>query len=51
MEGVYALQALFERFPDLRLDGPPKRRALFTLHGYERMPVRLGQGAQAPERV
>jgi cytochrome P450 len=51
MEGVYALQALFERFPDLRLDGPPKRRALFTLHGYERMPVRLGQRAQAPEPV
>ncbi|MEU6190357.1 cytochrome P450 [Nocardia sp. NPDC047038] len=51
MEGVYALQALFERFPDLRLDGPLRRRALFTLHGYERMPVHLGQRAQAPEPV
>ncbi|WP_174184545.1 cytochrome P450 [Nocardia barduliensis] len=51
MEGVYALQALFERFPGLRLDGPPKRRALFTLHGYERLPVRLGQRAPAPEPV
>ncbi|WP_431967754.1 cytochrome P450 [Nocardia sp. bgisy134] len=47
MEGVYALRALFERFPDLRLDGPPQRRELFTLHGYERMPVRLGRRAEA----
>ncbi|WP_330228814.1 cytochrome P450 [Nocardia sp. NBC_00508] len=49
MEGVYALQALFERFPDLRLDGAPKRRELFTLHGYARMPVQLGRRAQAPQ--
>ncbi|WP_406265205.1 cytochrome P450 [Nocardia sp. NBC_00881] len=49
MEGVYALQALFDRFPDLRLDGTPQRRELFTLHGYERMPVRLGRRATAPE--
>ncbi|MEV0030824.1 cytochrome P450 [Nocardia sp. NPDC050793] len=47
MEGVHALRALFERFPDLRLDGPPQRRELFTLHGYERMPVRLGRRAEA----
>ncbi|GAA1586157.1 cytochrome P450 [Nocardia ninae] len=49
MEGVYALQALFERFPDLQLDGPPQRRKLFTLHGYEQLPVRLGRRAPAPE--
>ncbi|MFF0528848.1 cytochrome P450 [Nocardia amikacinitolerans] len=51
MEGVYALRALFERFPDLSLDGEPRRRSLFTLHGYERMPVRLGRRAvaKAPE--
>ncbi|WP_067479084.1 cytochrome P450 [Nocardia amamiensis] len=49
MEGGYALRALFERFPDLRLDGVPMRRNLFTLHGYERMPVQLGRRAQAPE--
>ncbi|QIS05849.1 cytochrome P450 [Nocardia brasiliensis] len=49
MEGVHALRALFERFPDLRLDGTPRRRELFTLHGYEQLPVRLGQRAQAPE--
>lgn len=45
MEGTYALRALFERFPDLRLDGAPRRRELFTLHGYSRMPVDLGRRA------
>ncbi|WP_280470684.1 cytochrome P450 [Nocardia farcinica] len=49
MEGVYALRALFERFPDLALAEPPHRRALFTLHGYERMPVHLGKRAAARE--
>ncbi|WP_227996365.1 cytochrome P450 [Nocardia australiensis] len=48
MEATYALRSLFERFPDLRLDGPPQRRNLFTLHGYERMPVRLGRRASSP---
>ncbi|MFC9439042.1 cytochrome P450 [Nocardia sp. NPDC057030] len=49
MEGVYALQSLFDRFPDLQLDGTPERRQLFTLHGYERLPVQLGRRALAPE--
>lgn len=49
MEGVYALRALFERFPDLALDGTPRRRRLFTLHGYEHMPVRLGRAAHAKQ--
>lgn len=49
MEGVYALQALFDRFPDLQLDGVPQRRKLFTLHGYEQLPVRLGRRARTPE--
>ncbi|MFB8278590.1 cytochrome P450 [Nocardia colli] len=49
MEGVYALQSLFDRFPDLQLDGAPERRKLFTLHGYERLPVALGRRALAPE--
>jgi cytochrome P450 len=48
MEATHALQSLFDRFPDLRLDGPPQRRKLFTLHGYERMPVRLGRRASTP---
>jgi cytochrome P450 len=47
MEATYALRALFECFPDLQLDGQPQRRKLFTLHGYERMPVRLGRRAAA----
>ncbi|MBF6355191.1 cytochrome P450 [Nocardia higoensis] len=42
MEGVYALRALFERFPGLSLAATPRRRELFTLHGYQRLPVRLG---------
>ncbi|MBF6124101.1 cytochrome P450 [Nocardia brasiliensis] len=49
MEGVHALRALFERFPDLRLDGTPQRRELFTLHGYEQLPVRLGRSVSATE--
>ncbi|WP_024799886.1 cytochrome P450 [Nocardia sp. BMG51109] len=48
MEGAYALRALFERFPDLQLDGPPQRRPLFTLHGYSHMPVLLGRRAEQP---
>jgi cytochrome P450 len=48
MEATHALQSLFDWFPDLRLDGPPQRRNLFTLHGYERMPVRLGRRASTP---
>jgi cytochrome P450 len=51
MEATYALQSLFDRFPDLTLDGPPRRRKLFTLHGYERMPVRLGRRATTPSAV
>ncbi|MGV9411971.1 cytochrome P450 [Nocardia sp. NPDC003693] len=47
MEGVYALRALFDRFPELALAGEPERRPLFTLHGYSRMPARLGRRAAA----
>jgi cytochrome P450 len=48
MEATHALRSLFDRFPDLKLDGAPQRRKLFTLHGYERLPVRLGRRATAP---
>ncbi|WP_067825037.1 cytochrome P450 [Nocardia inohanensis] len=41
LESVAALTALFERFPDIRLDGEPTRRRLSTLRGYSHMPVRL----------
>ncbi|GAB4588523.1 cytochrome P450 [Nocardia sp. IFM 10818] len=47
MEATYALRSLFDRFPDLTLAGTPRRRPLFTLHGYSHMPVRLGQRAAA----
>lgn len=47
LEGLHALPALFERFPDLRLDGEPQRRGLSTLHGYQRMPASLGRPAGA----
>jgi cytochrome P450 len=42
MEGAVALRMLFERFPDLALDGDPVRRELRVLRGYEHMPVSLG---------
>lgn len=41
LEILQALPALFERFPDIRLDGEPTRRRLSTLRGYSHMPVRL----------
>ncbi|MFD5180951.1 cytochrome P450 [Nocardia sp. NPDC058379] len=46
LEGINALPALFERFPDLRLDGEPHRRGLSTLHGFDRMPALLSQAAE-----
>lgn len=39
MEATIALQALFERFPDLQLDGPPTPRGLATLRGFRRIPA------------
>ncbi|WP_425437675.1 cytochrome P450 [Nocardia nova] len=51
MEGTYALRSLFERFPNLVLAGRPQRRPLFTLHGYSRLPVLLGQRAEQPSSV
>ncbi|MBO0854198.1 MAG: cytochrome P450 [Nocardia sp.] len=52
MEGTHALRALFERFPDLQLAEPnPPRRPLFTLHGFSRLPVRLGQRAEQTSGV
>ncbi|UGT57441.1 cytochrome P450 [Nocardia asteroides] len=47
MEAVHALRALYTRYPDLRLRGEPTRRNLFTLHGFEHMPVDLGPVARA----
>lgn len=42
MEGEIALRTLFERFPDLRLDGKPVRRDQVVLRGYETLPIALG---------
>jgi cytochrome P450 len=40
LEGAVALRKLFERFPDLALDGVPTRRPLRVLRGFEHFPVR-----------
>jgi cytochrome P450 len=42
MEGEIGLRALFTRFPDLALAGPPHRRETRLLRGYDAMPVALG---------
>jgi cytochrome P450 len=41
LEGAVALRKLFERFPDLAIDGTPVRRRMRVLRGYEHLPVRL----------
>jgi cytochrome P450 len=41
MEGEVGLRALFDRFPDLRLEGTPHRRPTRVLRGYDAMPARL----------
>jgi cytochrome P450 len=50
MEGEVALQALFERFPDLASAGRPRRRSTLILRGYAAMPVRLGVTSPADQR-
>ncbi|HKR48545.1 MAG TPA: cytochrome P450 [Pseudonocardiaceae bacterium] len=40
MEGEIGLRALFQRFPDLTLTGPPHRRPTRVLRGYDTIPVR-----------
>jgi cytochrome P450 len=42
IEGVTALRALFEAFPDLRLTEPPRRRGLVNLRGFAGLPAQLG---------
>jgi hypothetical protein len=48
MEGEVALQALFERFPDLAPAGPSTRRGTVILRGHSTLPVLLGPAAAAP---
>ncbi|MBL1076217.1 cytochrome P450 [Nocardia sp. 2] len=47
MEGAYALRSLFDTFPDLSIEGPAEYRQLVNLYGFSRLPVRLGQRANA----
>ncbi|QVI21556.1 cytochrome P450 [Nocardia tengchongensis] len=42
LEGTVALRALFDRYPNLRLDGPPVPHPLRNLHAYASMPAELG---------
>jgi cytochrome P450 len=41
LETRIALRELYNRFPDLRVSGPPVRRGTQVLRGYERLPVVL----------
>ena len=48
MEGEVGLRALFDRFPELALDGEPHRRPTRVLRGYDAMPVALGSDRRRP---
>jgi cytochrome P450 len=48
IEGVTALRALFETFPELQLSAPPQPRGLVNLRGYQWMPARLGSRHRIP---
>jgi cytochrome P450 len=39
LESAIALEALFERMPDLAIAGPPVRRGTRVLRGYDSLPV------------
>jgi cytochrome P450 len=45
LEGEVGLRALFRRFPDLALTGPPHRRPTRVLRGYDTIPVRPISGS------
>ena len=42
LEGAVAVRTLYERFPDLRVAAPPKRRGTRVLRGYDSIPVNTG---------
>jgi cytochrome P450 len=48
IEGVTALRALFEAFPDLRLTAPPQRRGLTNLRGFTCISAQLGSRRKTP---
>ncbi|WP_432824885.1 cytochrome P450 [Dactylosporangium sp. CA-092794] len=41
LEGEIGLRMLFERYPDLRIDGEPRRRTTRVLRGLESLPVTI----------
>ncbi|GAA3288105.1 MULTISPECIES: cytochrome P450 [Dactylosporangium] len=41
LEGEIGLRMLFERYPDLRIDGEPHRRTTRVLRGFESLPVTI----------
>ncbi|MEV0028464.1 cytochrome P450 [Nocardia sp. NPDC050793] len=47
IEGAIALQALYDRYPDLRHTGPATRRGLVNLRGYRHIPVATGAARHA----
>lgn len=51
IEGVTALRALFEAFPDLRLTAPPQRRGLANLRGFMWISAHLGSRRVAPAQL
>ena len=51
IEATTALRALFDRFPQLRLNGSAEPRSLVNLHGYRRLPAVLSGGVAATQRT
>jgi cytochrome P450 len=49
-EAAIALQTLFERMPDLRIAGRPRRRGTRVLRGYEELPVASSATARSTAR-
>ena len=47
-EGEVGLRTLFERYPDLALEGRGRRRSTRVLKGFASLPVRLGRPAGVP---
>ncbi|WP_378564065.1 cytochrome P450 [Nocardia halotolerans] len=51
IEGAIGLRMLFERFPDLALDGEPELRGLAVLRGFDRIPVQLSPIRTCPMSI
>lgn len=42
LEAQIALPALFRRYPGITLDGEPARRHSLAIHGFDRIPMKVG---------